>query len=900
MLRRVPQRWPVRYLWRTVTRPRQQVVPAGCMNLSQGEDPGTGADTSLFVPLKVKPDNDSRNIGAELSGSLNRNKVLSVLNTFYKRKQIQKLAGSNGLDARLFHKAFISFRKWVMESKTLPADFHVILNDICLQAGHVDDIFPYFMQHAKQIFPMLDCMEDLRKVSDLRHPANWYQDARKIHRKIVFHSGPTNSGKTYHAIQRFLEAKSAVYCGPLKLLAHEIFEQSNNNGIACDLVTGEERCFGNPEGHVSPHTACTVEMCNINQPCEVAVIDEIQMIRDWARGWAWTRALLGVCAEEVHVCGEAAAINLVTELMITTGEEVEVLKYDRLSPIKLLNEPVETLDHLRPGDCIVCFNKNDIYSISRQIESKGMECAVIYGSLPPGAKLSQAKKFNDPEDPCKILVATDAIGMGLNLSIRRMIFNSITKPFVNEKGEKEVDYISTSQALQIAGRAGRFSSAFIHGEVTTMYRHDLLPLQEILSKPVKEIEDIFVNLAQVDGRFFVCNVDDFKFLAEMIQHIPLNLRVRYVFCTAPINRKQPFLCTSFLKFARQYSRNEPLTYSWLCRLVGWPVSSPHNIRDLAHLEAVHDVCDLYLWFSYRFPDMFIDPEPVRIIQKRLDEIVQEGVKRITCLIHAMDTSTSPQILGTMELVTLQGKKAMEKQLVTRKTDAPRKNSSSQDRPECDTTISQKLPSSLTEQLVAKGLLTPAMLKQLQKEWMGIKETSGINLAPYKDHTVAGNPQPKNWSNKETERNIRKGTEWDSNEWERVTDERRDLPNVDEEGKRDTKPTDDAEVEDEWRKEDAEVEDEWRKEDAEVEDEGRKEDAEVEDERRKKDAEVEDEQRKEDADVEDERRKEDADVEDEWRKEDAEVEDEWRKEDAEVEDEWRKEDAECTYSQPSGQ
>uniref|UniRef100_A0A8C4WXF2 ATP-dependent RNA helicase SUPV3L1, mitochondrial n=1 Tax=Eptatretus burgeri TaxID=7764 RepID=A0A8C4WXF2_EPTBU len=797
MLTRVPHRWPVGRFWRSVTRPRQQVVPAGCTNFSQREGPGTGADTSLFVPLTVKPDNDPRDIGAELSGSLNRNKVLSVLNMFYKQKQIQKLAATNGLDARLFHKAFISFRKWVMESKTLSADFHVVLNDICLQAGHVDDIFPYFMQHAKQIFPMLDCMEDLRKVSDLRHPANWYQEARKIHRKIIFHSGPTNSGKTYHAIQHFLKARSAVYCGPLKLLAHEIFERSNNNGIVCDLVTGEERCFGHPEGHVSPHIACTIEMCNVNQPCEVAVIDEIQMIRDWARGWAWTRALLGVCAEEVHVCGEAAAINLVTELMITTGEEVEVLKYDRLSPIKVLNEPVETLDRLRPGDCIVCFNKNDIYAISRQIESKGMECAVIYGSLPPGAKLSQAKKFNDPEDPCKILVATDAIGMGLNLSIRRMIFNSITKPFVNEKGEKEVDYISTSQALQIAGRAGRFSSAFNHGEVTTMYRPDLLHLKEILSKPVEEIEVAGLHPTAEQIEIFAYHLPQ-STLSNL-----MDIFVNLAQVDAPINRKQPFLCTSFLKFARQYSRNEPLTFSWLCRLVSWPVSSPHNIRDLAHLEAVHDVCDLYLWFSYRFPDMFIDPEPVRIIQKRLDEIVQEGVKRITRLIHATDTSAGLQIRGTMEMDQLQGRKAMEEQLATKKTYPHSKKSSSWDRPESDTTILQTVPSSLTEQLMAKGLLTPAMLKQLQKEWTGLKETSGGDLAPYTDHKVAANPHTKNWSNNETEKNAGKGTQWDSNEWERVTDEGRDLPNADEEGNGETKPINDAEVEDEWRKEDAE-------------------------------------------------------------------------------------------------
>lgn len=140
------------------------------------------------------------------------------------------------------------------------------------------------MHHAKQIFPMLDCMDDLRKISDLRLPANWYvlhqrawrvsgawaayvvyqsdvgvntlmpkcitvificmhvvtfchnsivrvcvryPEARAIQRKVVFHAGPTNSGKTYHAIQRYLAAKSGVYCGPLKLLAHEIFEKSN-------------------------------------------------------------------------------------------------------------------------------------------------------------------------------------------------------------------------------------------------------------------------------------------------------------------------------------------------------------------------------------------------------------------------------------------------------------------------------------------------------------------------------------------------------------------------------------------------------------------------------------------------------------------------------------------------
>ncbi|XP_043539079.1 ATP-dependent RNA helicase SUPV3L1, mitochondrial [Chiloscyllium plagiosum] len=708
-------------------------------------------DTSLFVPLspRVSPGPEG-NVGAELSRELDKSEALKVLNKFYKRKEMQRLGSESGLDARLFHQAFISFRKYVMEAESLNVDLHIILNDICCGAGHVDDLFPYFLRHAKQVFPMLDCMEDLRKISDLRLPANWYPEARAIQRKIIFHAGPTNSGKTHHAIQSFLAAKSGVYCGPLKLLAHEIYQKSNDAGVPCDLVTGEERSFVDPDGRQSAHVACTIEMCSVTTPYEIAVIDEIQMIKDPSRGWAWTRALLGLCAEEIHICGEAAAINLVMELMFDTGEEVEVVNYERLTPMAVLNTALESLDNLRPGDCIVCFSKSDIYSLSRQIETRGLECAVIYGSLPPGTKLAQAKKFNDPDDPCKILVATDAIGMGLNLSIKRIIFNSLVKPSINEKGEKEMDRITTSQALQIAGRAGRFSSAFKEGEVTTMNRDDLPVLQEILSRTVEPIEaaglhptadqiemfayqlpdatlsnliDIFVSLSQVDGLYFVCNIDDFKFLADMIQHIPLNLRVRYVFCTAPINRKHPFVCTSFLKFARQFSRNEPLTFEWLCRHINWPLVPPKNIKDLVHLEAVHDVLDLYLWLSYRFMDMFPDVNLVREIQIELDSIIQIGVKNITRLIRASDSISTTTAAGAEDASVYGGI------WINERTNVENMNSKDQvyigSRRIRGSKIlgyrgevyKAEMPGdSLSARLVQQGHLTAELLQQLQEEW----------------------------------------------------------------------------------------------------------------------------------------------------------------------------------------
>ncbi|XP_074856342.1 ATP-dependent RNA helicase SUPV3L1, mitochondrial [Carettochelys insculpta] len=725
-------------------------------------------DTSLFVPLHVRPvaAGLEGDVGAELTKPLRKSEVLKILNKFYKRKEMQRLGGENGLDARLFHQAFISFRKYIMESSSLSADLHIILNDICCGAGHVDDLFPFFLRHAKQIFPMLDCMDDLRKISDLRLPPNWYPEARAIQRKIVFHAGPTNSGKTHHAIQRYLAAKSGLYCGPLKLLAHEIFQKTNDANVSCDLVTGEERVLVHPEGKQATHVACTIEMCSVTTPYEVAVIDEIQMIRDPSRGWAWTRALLGVCAEEVHICGEAAAIDLVTELMYTTGEEVEVINYKRLTPITLLDYALESLDNLRPGDCIVCFNKNDIYSVSRQIEARGLECAVIYGSLPPGTKLSQAKKFNDPDDPCKILVATDAIGMGLNLSIKRIIFNSLIKPSINEKGEKEMHPITTSQALQISGRAGRFSSVFKEGEVTTMHRDDLALLKEILNTPVSPIEtaglhptaeqiemfayhlpdatlsnllDIFVSLSQVDGLYFVCNIDDFKFLADMIQHVPLNLRARYVFCTAPINKKQPFVCTTLLKFARQFSRNEPLTFDWVCRHTHWPLVPPKNIKDLVHLEAIHDVFDLYLWLSYRFMDMFPDASLIRDIQKELDNIIQIGVRNITRLIRVSEATSG--VMTVPDDFPLQRTKvndrmlnledlpmANQKQSSAREIPGPRRMRGSKAlgyKPdEIQSHMKSYVPESLADRLVREGLITQEMLKQLEREWQLHKDNNG--------------------------------------------------------------------------------------------------------------------------------------------------------------------------------
>ncbi|KAJ8959995.1 hypothetical protein NQ318_009431, partial [Aromia moschata] len=680
--------------------------------------------SSLFIPVQIKPNPDDINVGAELTGSLNKADLLKVLNKFYTKKEIKQLLVENGLDNYLQHQAYVSFRRYCLEAQTLPVDLHVVISDILQGAGNETDIFPYFLRHAKQMFPHLDCMDDLRKISDLRTPANWYPQARAINRKIIFHAGPTNSGKTYHALERFITAKSGVYCGPLKLLASEIYNKTNDRGTPCDLVTGEERKYADPSGSASSHVSCTVEMTSVTNPYEVAIIDEIQMIKDPQRGWAWSRALLGLIAEEIHLCGETGTIDLVQQLCMTTGEDIEVRNYKRLTPLKIEDSALGSLDNVMPGDCIVCFSKNDIYSVSRGIEATGKEVAVIYGGLPPGTKLAQAAKFNDPDNSCKILVATDAIGMGLNLSIRRIIFYSLIKPVMNEKGEKEMDTISVSSALQIAGRAGRYGTEWEQGYVTTFKPEDLHTLKNLLSsdpEPITQaglhptadqielyayhlpnstlsnLMDIFVSLSTVDDSlYFMCNIDDFKFLADMTQHVPLPLRARYVFCCAPINKKMPFVCTMFLKFARQYSKNEPITFDWLCRNIGWPLQPPKTIIDLVHLEAVFDVLDLYLWLSYRFMDLFNEPNLVRDMQHELDQIIQEGVVQLTRLLRNSETGISS---GTTAADDEEFSINRQKQSYLR-----------------ESKTSPLGRGRLTERLLAQGILTPNMLQELKKEW----------------------------------------------------------------------------------------------------------------------------------------------------------------------------------------
>ncbi|KAI8885700.1 hypothetical protein K501DRAFT_322263 [Backusella circina FSU 941] len=505
-----------------------------------------------------------------------------------------------------------------------------------------------FYNYAEAYLPenIVEKFNSLRKLSDLRFPNEWFPEARQMQRTVHLHVGPTNSGKTYRALKRLESAESGIYCGPLRLLAHEIYDKMNDNGIQCNLLTGEEKREVSP---YAPLTSSTVEMASLNKTMDVAVIDEIQMIADPDRGWAWTQALLGLKAKEIHLCGEASAVPLVQKICETLDEEVIVNEYTRLTPYKVSEKALDRdLKKIRKGDCVVAFSRSDIFSLKEKIEAEtGLKCAVAYGALPPETRALQAKAFNDPSSGFDVLVASDAVGMGLNLNIKRIVFTTVEK-----HDGKSFGYISTPQLKQIAGRAGRFGTAYSEGEVTTLKPGDLHYVQHAVQEPIVPLEaaglqppvDIlelfamqlpnesfsgllqkFEDMSSLNGDYFLCNYTDQKKIADIIESIKLPLRDRYQFVTAPVSTRNKASMEMIERLAREFSEGKVCALDEIIQLPDNPPTS--SKEGLSALETSHKTIMLYMWLSVRYPDVYITSQDVASkLKTRCELMIDEVLK----------------------------------------------------------------------------------------------------------------------------------------------------------------------------------------------------------------------------------------------------------------------------------
>ena len=157
----------------------------------------------------------------------------------------------------------------------------------------------------------------------------------------------------------FRSAPSGVYLAPLRLLALEAQETMVRAGVNCSLSTGEEEDFRDDDTHM----AATAEKLDLKRYWDAAVIDECQMIADRQRGYAWTRAILGVLSPEVHLCAAPEAKDLLIRLIESCGDEYEVEVHQRNTPLICMSRTVDP-QRVQPGDALITFSKVGVLSVA--------------------------------------------------------------------------------------------------------------------------------------------------------------------------------------------------------------------------------------------------------------------------------------------------------------------------------------------------------------------------------------------------------------------------------------------------------------------------------------------------------------------------------------------------------
>ena len=518
-----------------------------------------------------------------------------------------------------------------------------------------------------------------QQIADLRYPYEWFPATRMMQRTVHLHVGPTNSGKTYNALKALESARTGIYAGPLRLLAHEVYSRFTAKGLPCALITGEELRI--PEGVNQYFRSCTVEMSPLNERVDVAVIDEIQMIADPERGWAWTQAFLGIQAKELHLCGEERAVDIIRDICARLGDKCIVHRYERLNPLHFMKDSLKgDFNNLRTGDAVVSFTRVGLHSLKAGIEEKtGKRCAIVYGSLPPETRAQQAALFNEPDNEYEILVASDAIGMGLNLEIKRVVFESASKfdgsthrlltvPEVKQIGGRAGRYRSASQAIKagppVTVPGGRSVEKWgTPGFVTALEDEDLELLADKFDNVAEPIDSVGIaspnfiierfasffppntpfafilsrlrEMGRVSKRFQLCDMGVAIKIAEVIQQYPMSIEDRCIFLTAPVSTNVPDNVAMLSACARCVADNmsvSPVDVEEIDLEILDVDRTDGQISDadyLHRLETLHKNITLYLWLSYRYRGVFLSQHLAFHIKELVEQKITDYLNNLS-------------------------------------------------------------------------------------------------------------------------------------------------------------------------------------------------------------------------------------------------------------------------------
>lgn len=480
--------------------------------------------------------------------------------------------------------------------------------------------------------------------------------ASRMRRRFIALLGPTNSGKTHKAMEALAMAKSGVYLAPLRLLALENYERLLNvehegDDLKVSLITGEERRV--VEG--ATHVASTVEMLDTRNAVEVAVIDEIQMLADRDRGAAWTAAVCGAPANVVYLVGAPEARRAIEALAERLECELEVHVLKRKAPLSMEPGAVRKLRNLQRGDAVIAFSRREVLKWRDMITDMGLSVATVYGNLSPEVRRAQAERFRDGS--ADVVVGTDALAMGLNLPISRIVMTTTVK--FNGVDEEE---ISAALARQIAGRAGRYGvheEGFVAGydddthEVMRSLLKEKIPqvgtsgfavapsiehLHRIAAVTgetslVKLLKRFVHNIDVPDGFFYPRITDEQSERALWLDTLTLSLTEKFMLSLVPISTKVPTLQSAWEHWSYSLAKKK------ICKL------QPHP-NDLLYqnLQEVEDTCRMYsayAWLSYRVPEYFPSIELAQ-------ELARAASERVDSILHAQNAAARKKQSGAVK------------------------------------------------------------------------------------------------------------------------------------------------------------------------------------------------------------------------------------------------------------
>lgn len=487
----------------------------------------------------------------------------------------------------------------------------------------------------------LETLEGLNTELAFQGYPDTFEKARRLQRSVTLYVGPPNSGKTHAAFERLAQAFDGAYLAPLRLLALEGRDRLVARGVPTSLLTGEENVPADGARVVSS----TIEMVGTNTPIDVAVIDEAQMIFDPSRGWAWTQAIVAVPANEVIIICSAYAVPAIENLLGLCGERCTVRHFDRKQHVDLLPHPIP-ISALKLGDAVVAFSRRDVLMLRDKIAAGGHPVSVIYGALPPEVRRREAERFAQGES--HILVATDAIGMGLNLPIRRVLFSTMTK-FDGQDDRP----LNESEVHQIAGRAGRFG---IHEEGHAGVLKEAEPsaarlLEELLHKTPRAPEDfkapvapngwhvdtiasrlhktklrevlgVFMEQLKLDdAHFAVAELEQMLELAEQLDRSAarLTLKERFIYAQAPVDTRTESQLQAFLDWSGSHALTGKAGKPWFLDDV-----DGHSRLD--RMEQALRACTLWLWLDLRFPGVYGHVEAVIALRGQLNDGIERQLK----------------------------------------------------------------------------------------------------------------------------------------------------------------------------------------------------------------------------------------------------------------------------------